>query len=135
MCLKLFSNDKTNVNSYPILIQKHGGILVDICKSSALSTTNTANKEQLLQIGQSIENASVKILTELKAPASAKDPAGLMDASKDLLDALEKFLAKERPASSKEKKEFFHSRGYQNYVPGLVFITVTCLTLLILCVK
>ena len=92
MCLKLFSNQKpvSNVSSYPALLTRHGGLLVDLCKSNASSSTNNASKEQFLSIGKSIEDNSAKLKTELKSQGT--DPFRLMDASKNLLDTLEKFL-------------------------------------------
>ena len=89
MCLKLFSNQKpvSNVSSYPALLTRHGGLLVDLCKSNASSSTNNASKEQFLSIGKSIEDNSAKLKSELKSPGTG--PFRLMDASKNLLDTLE----------------------------------------------
>ena len=94
MCQKLSSKQKppANViaNSFPMLVSRNGGILIDLCKSSALATSNAGNKEELLSIGQGIENASAKMTKELKSPGT--DPNRFMGASKDLLDALDKFM-------------------------------------------
>ena len=75
-------------NSFPMIVNQHGGILIDLCKSTAQATSKPANKEELMNIGQSLEQACKKLTKELKSPPFLKVPG----AAKELADALDKFL-------------------------------------------
>merc|ERR1719412_2386683 len=71
-----------------MIVSRHGSILVDICKLSAVTTAKPANKEELLVIGEGIGNACAKLKKELETPPHLR----LQNVAKDVLNALDKFM-------------------------------------------
>ena len=94
MCRGLSSDDlpPENVitNSYPLLLGRHGGVLVDLCKSLASSASNTSSKEELTKISKGLKNAIAKLSKDLKSPGT--DPKRFLGVSKELLQALDDFM-------------------------------------------
>ena len=93
MCSKVCSTteklpENVMTKSYPMIVSRHGSILVDLCKHSAVTTAKPANKEELLAIGQGIGNACAKLEKELETPPHLK----IQNVAKDVLDALDKFM-------------------------------------------
>ena len=77
-------------NSYPLLLSRHGGVLVDLCKSLASSASNTSSKDELTKIGKGLENTIAKLSKDLKSPGT--DPKRFLGVSKELLQALDDFM-------------------------------------------
>ena len=75
-------------NSFPMLVNQHGGILIDLCKTTAQATSKPANKEELMSIGLALEQSCEKVTKELKSPPFLKVPG----AAKELSDAIDKLL-------------------------------------------
>ena len=75
-------------DSFPLIVNQHGSILIDLCKATAQATSKPANKEELLSIGQSLEQTCKTLTKELKSPPFLKVPG----AAKELADALDNFL-------------------------------------------
>ena len=75
-------------NSFPMIVNQHGGILIDLCKTTAQATSKPANKEELMSIGKGLEQSCEKVTKELKSPPFLKVPG----AAKELSDTIDKLL-------------------------------------------